>query len=262
MRLVYSMVLLCGLSCNCLAFNTLFSRRNIVHRHREMKAAAIQGKMSFLNSSVLDTSVDAPKVHLKDVVANAIGYSMGFGSVLLYSPIIVKMLMTKSSEGMSIQTWICSVIGMAASFIYPYKKGFPLSTYMDSGIIMLQCIGILGLICLYGGRTTEFLAGLLVTAIIAAGVYKVEIPERPLQSVQVLAIMANTYSLIPQIILNFQTKRATYSAITAFLSGCGCIIRVLTTLQLTRDPLVLTGYVFGAINNLTVLFQIWLYQYR
>ena len=64
-----------------------------------------------------------------DFVAKILGYTMGAGSLMLYSPIILKLLNTKKADGFSHETWMFNLIGLTAAVIYPFKKGFPTSTY-------------------------------------------------------------------------------------------------------------------------------------
>ena len=69
-----------------------------------------------------------------------------------------------------------------------------------------------------------------------------------------------TVSLLPQIVLNFQRRSGgQWSAITAGLSVGGNAIRAFTTLTLTKDTLLLCGFLLGLALNATLLGQILLY---
>ena len=68
------------------------------------------------------------------------------------------------------------------------------------------------------------------------------------------------YACIPQIMLTFRTKQASWSPITAIMSMVGNIVRVFTTIQLTGDKLVLGGNLVGLVNNLTLLAQCLIYR--
>ncbi|KAH8086716.1 hypothetical protein JL720_7159 [Aureococcus anophagefferens] len=84
-------------------------------------------------------------------------------------------------------------------------------------------------------------------------------------SAQSLALCAGatalmTVSLLPQIVLNFQRRSGgQWSAITAGLSVGGNAIRAFTTLTLTKDALLLCGFLLGLALNATLLGQILLY---
>ena len=62
----------------------------------------------------------------------------------------------------------------------------------------------------------------------------------PLRPLQVASTTVGVGALIPQILLNLrQGNSGEWSLVTASLSTAGNVIRVLTTLQLTQDPILL-----------------------
>jgi len=221
---------------------------------------------SALSSSAIDdeatrSSLSSSSTGFKDIAAKIIGYIMGIGSMLLYSPIIITLLQTKNSDGFSISTWIFNVFGTMLAISYPVKRKFPISTYVELITVLLQGIGILGLICLYQGLASQYLLGiipsiLLFTAFLS---YPNTSPDI-IKSLQMLSIGINTYANIPQIILTFNQKKASWSWITAALSMAGCFARILTTLQLTKDRLALLGYIFGFATNAILLLQVIVYN--
>ena len=54
-------------------------------------------------------------------------------------------------------------------------------------------------------------------------------------------------------------KKASWSPITSFMSMGGNLIRIFTTIQLTKDPLVLSGYMLGFTTNLILFSQVLYY---
>ena len=95
------------------------------------------------SSSVLDTegmrsSVLSSSIGFKDVAAKVVGYVMGMGAMMLYSPIIITLLRTKNSNGFSISTWVFNVFGTMLAISYPVKRGFPISTYVELITVLLQ----------------------------------------------------------------------------------------------------------------------------
>ena len=202
----------------------------------------------------------AKTVAVNDVVARLFGYLLGAGSMLVYTPIIVSLLKAKSSDGYSVQTWIFNLLGLAVALIYPFKRAFPLSTYIEIVILTVQSAGILGLICTYGSLTKEYLLGMAGFALLAAGVAVTNINAKTLQALQLLAIVICNYANIPQILLTFKTKQAKWSPITAAMSMAGNAIRIFTTLQLTQDTLVMSGNVLGLVTNAILLAQVYFYR--
>lgn len=197
----------------------------------------------------------------KDLLARLLGYIMGIGSMLLYSPILMKLLKNGSAEGFSVVTWISNVVGCTLAMAYPMKKGFPISTYLELVSATLQSIGILALLCFYEGKIKEFSIGLSVLSIFFLIFQKLSnLPAHLLGFVQIAASLIANYANIPQIILTFQTKKASWSGITAFLSVAGCLVRIFTTVQLTKDPFVIAGYMLGIVTNGLLLAQVIMYR--
>lgn len=101
---------------------------------------------------------------------------------------------------------------------------------------------------------------MLASSFVGAALFTAPIPDKILGVLQGVSIIACNYAMVPQIYLTFKTKKAGWSFITASMSLCGCLVRVFTTMQLTKDPIVLSGYLLGAANNLIVLLQILAYR--
>ncbi|KAH8052431.1 hypothetical protein JL721_10906 [Aureococcus anophagefferens] len=152
----------------------------------------------------------------------ACGYVIGAGSVLLYAPILYEVAAQRSADGLALSTFALSLAGYGVSAAYSYQKGFPASTYVETVALSAQSLA------LCAGAT---------------------------------ALM--TVSLLPQIVLNFQRRSGgQWSAITAGLSVGGNAIRAFTTLTLTKDTLLLCGFLLGLALNATLLGQIALYAWE
>lgn len=197
----------------------------------------------------------------KVLFAKLLGYAMGAGALLLYFPIIMKLIQQGNSDGFSTATWIYSLFGHSLALAYPMKKKFPLTTYSEILGSLLQIIVILGITSVYLGKLFEYFMGIMSLGIIfylfqTTNLY----PQKYLGLIQILATIIGNYANVPQIILAYRTKQTSWSAISAFLAVVGSIIRIFTTLQLTRDPFVLGGYVLGVVTNSILLFQIYLYR--
>lgn len=224
-----------------------------VLRSRRVRAGSIQ---TLAKSSIVAASGGASG----DVAAKILGYTMGAGSLMLYSPIILKLLNTKTADGFSHETWLFNLIGLTAAVVYPFKKGFPMSTYVEILILCIQSFGILGLLCSYKGLLGEYTVGMGVYLATTISLLAFDLPATILGLLQWIAILVCNYAQIPQILLTYRTKKASWSPITAIMSMVGNTVRVFTTLQLTGDKLVLSGNLMGLLCNLTLLTQCWLYR--
>ena len=146
-----------------------------------------------------------------DVVAKLLGYVMGLGAVAVYLPIVIKLLKSKDAKGMSLQTWICNLLGLSMAVLYPFKKGFPLSTYIELVTISIQSVFILFLVCLFNNQVTQFLIGISIFSAAAATVAIADIPANVLNVIQLLSILICNYANIPQILLTVKNSNSNFS---------------------------------------------------
>ena len=79
-----------------------------------------------------------------NMIAKALGYVIAIGSLAVYLPIVISLLQKKSADGFSVATWVFNLMGITLAVIYPLKKGFPLSTFVELVIMVVQSTGILG----------------------------------------------------------------------------------------------------------------------
>lgn len=186
---------------------------------------------------------------------------MAAGSMAVYTPILINLLKAKSDKGLSTQTWIMNILGISLACVYPFQKGFPLSTYVELVVLTVQSLIILGVICHYKHIEKEFLFSMIPFALYLFAVTRYSIPPTVLNFVQLASTLICNYANVPQILLGFREKRTGWSPITSGLSLAGNIIRVFTTLQLTKgDPLFLFGYILGAVFNSVLLWQTFIYR--
>mmetsp|Transcript_2292 Transcript_2292/g.3614 ORF Transcript_2292/g.3614 Transcript_2292/m.3614 type:complete len:296 (-) Transcript_2292:346-1233(-) len=215
-------------------------------------------------SSIISTTdtITKSSSSIKDKIANFLGYIMGIGAMSLYAPIALKLLTSRNSDGLSITTWIFNVLGTMLAICYPAKKGFAFSTYVELTAVLTQGVMILGLVCLFQGKGVQYLGGMIPVLLSFAAFLKAkDIPPSVLSTIQIISIALCVSANLPQILLTYQLKHASWSWITAMLSSAGCGVRIFTTLQLTKDKLALLGYVLGFLTNGVLFSQVIIYNY-
>lgn len=188
-------------------------------------------------------------------LASILGYVIGTGSLSLYLPIFLDLIHKGNADGMAIQTWMSSFTSFTLALLYPVKKGFPLSTYVEILALQVQSFIILGTICYFKGFVRRFVVGSCAVLGFICLLMKRELPETVLKSIQSIRVVLDSFTLLPQLHMNFCTKSFRYSEITATMSLIGNALRIFTTLQLVKDPLVLIGYIFGTTWNVMLLLQ-------
>lgn len=184
---------------------------------------------------------------------------MAAGAMSLYTPMIYSLIKNKNADGYSPQTWAFNLLGLTACIAYPFRKGFPISTYIENVALWAQSIVILTLISSYQKSLLKLAGGAAVYALATALLFLAPFPPKFLGTIQILSTVFCNYALLPQIYMNWKRKSAKWSAFSALLSAGGNFIRVFTTLQLTQDKLILGGHMLGFIMNSILLMQIYFY---
>jgi len=257
MRLILSLLALALVLSSAGAYATTKRLRP----QQQRATSVLVGNRRAPSSTVLASAAAAAAPAATAMTAKVFGYVLGAGSMLVYTPILLSLLKKKNSEGFSVATWVYNLLGMSIALVYPFKMAYPLSTYIELLILTVQSVGILGLVCTYQNLLKEYVAGMSVFSLLVAGVvWGPAINPKVLQALQLAAILICNYANIPQIMITFKSKSASWSPITAAMSMAGNAIRIFTTLQLTQDLLVLSGNLLGFITNAILLGQVIAYN--
>lgn len=193
-------------------------------------------------------------------LATALGYLVGLGSLMLYTPIAVRLFRQKSAEGTTMTTWMMKLSSYTCTDLYSLWKQYPISTYIETLIITLEAAIILVLVVIYQQRFPRDPAlwiFLLVFSTLAAYLY-FEAPPEVLAMGQLSSAALNSGALVPQFVLNFQKQtKGDYSPVTAALAATGCAIRLYTIQQLAdNDPILLFSFGTALLLNTLLLLQI------
>ena len=193
------------------------------------------------------------------LVSTGVGYLMTAGSLILYSPIIYRILSTGETGGLSLATWCLFFLGSAAALVYPLRMRFPPTSFSEYGALTAQSLFISGLIIRLEGSGGVPIAvvGMALAAVGALfGWLITSAPMWTSKVAQTVATTLTTFSLLPQVSSNFRAHTSGgWSPISAFLSTGGNALRIFTTLTVTKDPLLLTSFLVGTTLNSILFFQ-------
>eukprot|EP00466_Bigelowiella_natans_P014013 jgi/Bigna1/84172/fgenesh1_pg.125_\ len=170
------------------------------------------------------------------LLARALGYVVGAGSLLLYTPIILSLVSGKGenvAKGLTLATWWLKLAAYTASNVYCFTKGFPLSQYIETVIITGQAAVLVGLVSIRKNQlfTTQFASLAAVYAVMTTWALTTA-PQSAIAFGQAAASLVASLAVLPQLKQNFLRKDpGGYSPITAALSCGGCLIRLFTTSQ-------------------------------
>mmetsp|Transcript_10873 Transcript_10873/g.20049 ORF Transcript_10873/g.20049 Transcript_10873/m.20049 type:complete len:407 (-) Transcript_10873:407-1627(-) len=228
----------------------------------------------------VDAAATADTTSTATLAAQCLGYVVGAGSVLLYTPIALRVWRQKSAKGLAVETWWLKLSSYTCSDVYCFTRGYPLSTYVETVIIAVEAAVILVLVEFFqsgralfwklpSSKTTQqqllpspnrFTFGVLLYLLITTWGLTVA-PPQVIAAGQLGAAALNTAALVPQFLLNYkgQTK-GDYSPTTATLAATGCLIRLFTVAQLAdSDPVLLFSFGVAFILNTALLLQILYY---
>lgn len=233
--------------------------------HRQHSVSSPRGRqLTELQNSFLLTGAP-PADGLATSIAEALGYLIAFGSVLLYTPIAVRILRQKSADGLTVSTWWLKLTSYTCSGVYNIKLGYPISSFAETLVIAVEAAIVLALVTFYQRRFD--LATLAITCVyLSVAVWALASPpdwpygptSEQIALGQGASATLNTIALLPQLQQNFRRKTAgDYSAITASLASVGCAARLFTTVQLAGgDPLLLWSFGTALVLNASLLGQI------
>jgi hypothetical protein len=109
-------------------------RRPGASRHSRGSAVVVSAAASgFAPAAAVASLVHAAGfTSLLQALASLLGLAMGAGSLLLYSPIVLRLARTRSADGMAASTWALQLFGFTAVCIYNTSKGFPIAAYAET----------------------------------------------------------------------------------------------------------------------------------
>uniref|UniRef100_A0A7S2EU39 Mannose-P-dolichol utilization defect 1 protein homolog n=1 Tax=Trieres chinensis TaxID=1514140 RepID=A0A7S2EU39_TRICV len=191
-----------------------------------------------------------------------LGYLVAAGSLLLYTPIAVRVARQGSANGLTISTWWLKLSSYTCSDVYAFSKGYPLSTYAETLVITAESAVILLLVASVQKRfDAQFAALASVYALILCWAIFGPAPPEVVALGQASSAVLNTGAIIPQLMLNAERRSpGDYSPVTAGLAALGCAIRLFTTVQLAdSDPVLLGTFGVALLVNGTLLTQILYY---
>ncbi|KAF7561778.1 hypothetical protein G7046_g2390 [Stylonectria norvegica] len=207
-------------------------------------------------SLLLDVDIEDAAC-LKFAISKALGIGIIAVSSIVKVPQILKLLQSRSAEGVSFLSYVLETSAYLISFAYNYRSGFPFSTFGETALIVGQNVIISVLVLKFSGRTSlaaVFVAALAVSvaALFAEGV----LDMKTLSYLQAGAGVLGIASKVPQILTIFQQGgTGQLSAFAVFNYLAGSLSRIFTTLQEVDDKLILYGFISGFVLNAVLALQ-------
>lgn len=154
-------------------------------------------------SLLLDVNIEDADC-LKLAVSKALGIGIIAASSIVKVPQILKLLNSKSAEGVSFLSYLLETTSYIISLAYNVRNGFPFSTFGETALIVGQNVIISVLVLNYSGRAS--LAAVFVAALagtVAALFTESVVDSQVLSYLQAGAGVLGVASKLPQILTIF-----------------------------------------------------------
>ncbi|KAI1174041.1 hypothetical protein F4777DRAFT_555468 [Nemania sp. FL0916] len=194
---------------------------------------------------------------VKFAVSKGLGIGIIGASSIVKVPQILKLVNSKSAEGVSFLSYLLETTAYLVTLAYNVRNGFPFSTFGETALILAQNVVITVLVLNYSGR--QSLAALFVAVLAAsfAALFSAGVVDmQTLGYLQAGAGVLGVASKIPQIAAIVQEGgTGQLSAFTVFNYLAGSLSRIFTTLQEVDDKLILYGFIAGFTLNCVLAAQ-------
>ena len=160
-------------------------------------------------------------VDLADTACLKLGISKGLGvgiiatAAIVKVPQILKLLNSKSAEGVSFVSYLLETSAYIISLAYNFRKGFAFSTYGETALILVQNVIIAVLVLNYSGKKAAAAVFVAKTAIAATVLFRDDMLDfHALSLLQAGAGVLGVASKLPQILTIYQ--QGTTGQLSAF----------------------------------------------
>ncbi|KAJ8031173.1 Mannose-P-dolichol utilization defect 1 protein [Holothuria leucospilota] len=196
----------------------------------------------------------------KIALSKGLGYYAIIGSLLVKIPQIIKIVNSKSGEGISLLGVFLELTAVSALWAYAVANSYPFSTYGDAMFLVVQTLTI-GFLCQWfndkHGQAFGFVG---VYALVMWFLLSGMTPMPVLATLQGSNIFLILVAKLSQAQTNYRNGHTgQLSAITVFLLTTCVYARIFTTIQETGDLLTVSVYIVAALANSLILVQVLYY---
>eukprot|EP01017_Pseudomicrothorax_dubius_P034184 TRINITY_DN4655_c0_g1_i2.p1 TRINITY_DN4655_c0_g1~~TRINITY_DN4655_c0_g1_i2.p1 ORF type:complete len:273 (+),score=26.76 TRINITY_DN4655_c0_g1_i2:36-854(+) len=192
-------------------------------------------------------------------LSKGLGMGIILGSVLVKVPQIIKILKSKSADGIAVSSFYPEILMSLLGCGYNIHFNHPFSTYGESAFLFIQNL-ILVFICWYYSKEVtsiyEIVSVVLSTTLLISLIALDLIPGKVYTFTAFVSLGLLLFARIPQIALNMRNRSTgQLSIITCFLNLAGSLARIYTTLrEVSNDTLIISIRTIAAsLNGILVL---------
>ncbi|KAI8498869.1 Mannose-P-dolichol utilization defect 1 protein [Branchiostoma belcheri] len=196
---------------------------------------------------------------LKILISKVLGYGIILGSSIVKVPQVIKIVLARSAEGISIYGVLLELTAITNTLAYSYANKYPFSAYGEALFMLFQTAAIAFMVLYFQGKHAAAVGFLGCYAAILSYLLSGMAPMSLLATLHASGMPVVLVSKMIQAIANYrQGHTGQLSAITVFLLTLGSVARIFTSYQETGDSLLIMTYVVSsAANALIALQMVW-----
>ncbi|EDX03777.1 mannose-P-dolichol utilization defect 1 protein homolog [Drosophila simulans] len=193
----------------------------------------------------------------KALLSKGLGLAIIAGSVLVKVPQVLKILNSKSGEGINIVGVVLDLLAISFHLSYNFMHGYPFSAWGDSTFLAIQTVTIAVLVLFFNGRKAQsglFLVGYVVLMyVLNSGLT----PMSVLFTIQSCNIPILLVGKLSQAYTNYQAgSTGQLSAATVIMMFAGSVARIFTSIQETGDFMIILTFIASTFANSVILGQL------
>lgn len=183
-----------------------------------------------------------------------LSYSVILTSLFVKVPQILSVLNARSTKGLSLSSVLLEEIGYSILLTYNFALGYPLASYFEYTVLVLQdFILIIAILHFDGLLKIHTLPAFLVYFLVYTGIAFRWFPDFVLTTVISLVTPLSFSSKFAQIKLLYTSKNpGQVSLATWGIVAYGATARVVTSCVLTGDPGVILNFCVAASMNIFI----------
>ncbi|CAG5056558.1 unnamed protein product [Parnassius apollo] len=208
----------------------------------------------FLNYNFLDVPC------FKSTLSKGLGIGIIAGSILVKVPQILKILGSKSAEGINVYGVYLELFAITANFAYSYVMKFPFSAWGEGTFLAIQTAIIAALVLHYGGSSIKAASFLAIYIGVVSTLVSDYTPKDVLWFMQAFNVPIIVVAKAIQVITNYKNgSTGQLSAVTCLLLFGGSIARIFTSIQETGDFIMILTYCVSTAANAALVLQLFWY---
>lgn len=193
-------------------------------------------------------------------LSKGLGIGIIAGSILVKVPQILKILSSKSGDGINVYGVYLELFAITANFAYSYVMGFPFSAWGDGTFLAIQTAMIAALVLHYSGSSGTAAVFLSTYVGLVSVLVSGFTPTNVLWTMQAVNVPIIVIAKSIQVITNYKNgSTGQLSAITLLLLFGGSMARIFTSLVETGDFIIIVTYCVSTVANGVIVGQLFWY---